>query len=530
MIRHSRITLLLLLLRSCCISGCPSQCQCFLGSKVMCSVDQIFLPVTLSAQARELIIITSGLQSIPPNSFETSPQLTKLAIISNPLIPRSISPLAFSGLTALKELEISGNPHLESVDHAMFDKLDNLTRLFLNNNQLLIVEKGLFDKLLKLEVLEVRGNAFIWLPNLLFHNLQNLQSLDLSINKITSVEASLLSGLNQLQSLKLGYNQIMSLPLDLFKHVPGLKQLSLQSNSISKLSEGLFTSLTKLEELNIRDNALTYVEAGTFPSSLKELNLQGNQLTSLSLGNLSLLTDLVLSKNSLSYLPSNLFENITSLERLDLSENQLLSLPITLFSGLSKIISIHLHKNNLTSLEADLFQDQEAIERLTLSDNQLNNLPQGFFDPFLETRNVMSLRGNPWHCDCNFTYLYEWLEFGSFLVEDVSQTYCKGPATLRGQSLMSVERDQLVCSYNSSTSKPVFADSLQSLDKENSPQDQTNQCSMQKNNGVYSVKCTVTKCSNIKIEAHIYGPDGRTTDYEWSETSQCVKGTITVNV
>ncbi|XP_063076440.1 carboxypeptidase N subunit 2 [Engraulis encrasicolus] len=536
MLRHGRIAvlLLLLLLQNCCADGCPPQCQCFMGSKVMCSEERMFiLPVTLSPQVKELIVITSGLTSIPANSFQTSPQLTKLALISNPLRTSSISPLAFNGLTQLRELEISANYRLETLDHAVFQKLGNLTRLYLNNNQLLIVDRDMFNKLVKLEVLELRGNQFIWLPNFIFENLPNLKSLDASMNKITSVEASLLAGLTRLQSLKLAYNQLTTLPSDLFKHAPGLKHLSFQSNGISSLPEGLFKSLTKLEELNLRYNKLTYVPTDTFPSSLKDLNLQGNHLTILSLGNLPLLTDLVLSSNNFTDLPSNFFENATSLERLDLSENQLLSVPANVFSGLSKIVAIHLHKNNLTSLQADLLKDQqEVIERLTLSDNQLKNLPEAFFDPFMTFR--MSLRGNPWHCDCNLTYLHAWLQFGSNLVEDLSRTYCKGPATLRGQSLMSVEGDQLVCSYNSNTTNALFDNSVQAPAEEDSSQGQANQCILQQHNGVYSLKCTVTNCSNVKIEAHIYGPDGSVTDYvldkEWSETSQCVNGTITVNV
>ncbi|XP_062382348.1 carboxypeptidase N subunit 2 [Sardina pilchardus] len=526
-----RITLFLLLLHCCYIRGCPSQCQCFLKSKAICSEERMYsFPQGLSLQVRELIIITSGLSSVSANSFLGSPMLTKLAIISNPV--RAIAPLAFSGLTQLEDLEVSGNTRLEAVQLGTFDHLGNLSRLLLNNNELLKLEKGLFDHLPNLETLEIRGNAFIRLPDFLFCKLQNLQSLDVSMNKIASVEATLLSDLTQLQSLKLGFNQISSLPPDMFKYVPALKELSLQSNNISTLPEGLFAFLNKLEELNLRDNQLTEVRAGTFPSSLKELNLQGNQLTSLSLGDLPLLTDLVLSRNRFTDLPSDLLRNVTSLEQLDLSENQLSSISANLFSGLSKIMSIHLHKNSLTSLEPEAFQDQIDMERLTLAQNRLQNLPHGFFEPFLETRNVITLRGNPWQCDCNFSYLYTWLEFGSYLVEDLGRTYCKGPAALKGQNLMSVERDQLVCSNNST--KPAPADSLQPLDKETFAPNQTNQCIMQKSNGVYSIKCTVTKCSNLKIQARIYGPDGSTTDYvlskEWSEYSQCLNGTTTPEV
>lgn len=484
-------------------------------------------PQGLSTQIQELIIITSGVASIPSNSFLGSPLLTKLAVISNPL--RFISPEAFNGLTQLEDLEISGNTRLEAMQLGTLDKLNNLTKLLLNNNHLLILEKGLFDHLPKLETLELRGNTLFWLPSSLFCNLRNLLSLDISMNKIASVEATLLTDLTQLQSLKLGFNQISSLPADMFKYVPGLKELSLQSNNISKLPEGLFTSLEKLQELNLRDNQLTDVSSGTFPSSLKELNLQGNKLASLSLGNLPLLTDLVLSKNRFTDLPNDLLWNTTSLENLDLSENQLSSIPTSIFSGLSKIMSIHLHKNNLTSLEPDVFQDQIEIERLTLSENRLQNLPHGFFDPFLETKNMMTLRGNPWICDCNFTYLYTWLEFGGYLVEDLERTYCRGPPVLRGQNLMSVERDQLVCSINSTKARSVSADSLQPTDQETFAPNQTNQCFLQKSKGVYSIKCTVTECSNLKIEAHIYGSDGSITDYvlrkDWSESSQCVNGT-----
>ncbi|XP_028831418.1 carboxypeptidase N subunit 2-like [Denticeps clupeoides] len=519
------VPLLLFLQLSRHANGCPALCQCFLGSKVVCTEEGMTtLPRNLSSHVRELLVVSSGLRSVAPLAFRGAGQLTKVALISSPLT--AVSPAAFAGLPLLEELDISGHYNLEALEMGTLDQLGNLTSLLLNNNHLSKLESGLFDSLEKLEGLELRGNVLRWLPSVLFQHLHNLRRLDLSMNIISSMDEDLLNNLTSLRSLKLSHNLISVFPPRTFRRASQLKELSLQGNIISELHPGLFTHLTSLEELNLRGNKLMSVRAVVFPPSLRELDLQGNQLVQLALGTLPELTRLVLAQNRLLDLPEDLLKNLTALEHVDLSENRLRSLPGGLFSGLSRILSVHLNLNNLSSLDADLFRDQESLERLYLSENRLQTIPHGLFEGFHRTQSVMRLRGNPWNCDCGMLYLYGWLESGRTAVEDLSHVSCEGPAALSGQNLVHLERDQLVCP-TSYMGRPSPAPAVPRTSNST-----RSRCVLQESGGMLSISCTVPDCSQsqLRLEASVLGQDGRTTSYVLNKGADCVNATVTLTV
>uniref|UniRef100_A0A3Q2PQ72 LRRCT domain-containing protein n=1 Tax=Fundulus heteroclitus TaxID=8078 RepID=A0A3Q2PQ72_FUNHE len=179
------------------------------------------------------------------------------------------------------------------------------------------------------------------------------------------------------------------------------------------------------------------------PTNLRVLNLKGNRLTELSfLRNLSSLTDLMLSGNQLSSITDNLFRRLTALENLDLSDNQLTSLPEGIFKNLLSIKVINLHNNNLTEVDAKLFEDQIFVERLYLSDNKLETLPLGLLDHFI-TQHIVRLHGNPWRCDCQLWYLHDWLLDNGQNVEMLDMMACESPYFLRKRTVVSIPRDHL---------------------------------------------------------------------------------------
>ncbi|XP_051557132.1 carboxypeptidase N subunit 2 isoform X2 [Myxocyprinus asiaticus] len=479
---------------------CPELCQCFTAAKVICSDDTMrVLPVNISAQVKELIVVASGLTYMDRSSFREDLRLTKLVILNNLL--KTISYNTFENLVELQELEISGNSHLLTFKMQTFNKLTNLSRLSLNNNKISL-DNDIFDPLQKLETLQLRGNNLSSLPNLLFHNLHNLLELDLSLNHVSSLSA------------------------DIFQNNSRLRVLSLQGNMISQLPEGIFSHLDALEDLNLRNNHIINLNPGVFPSNLQKLILKNNMLVQLSpmiFDKLQQLTYLDLSQNQLSELPSDLFQNLSSLKNLDLSENQITALPGTVFKGLVKIKAIHLQKNNLSSLKVNLFMDQQDMDQLYLSKNSLQNIPNGFFD-YLNFHCIVQLHGNPWRCDCEIQYLHHWLRYNHENVEDLSRVYCKAPEFIRGQNLLSIDQEQLVCVKNSSSITPGVTKILP-----NSNNDSTIQCSLQELKGAISIQCKVTKCTSVKFQALFEHSDGNYSKYiesiVWSAPLGCFNGT-----
>ncbi|XP_042283341.1 carboxypeptidase N subunit 2 [Thunnus maccoyii] len=512
--KEPRLTLLLLLLL--CHNGntesqysCPYRCQCFTPVQVLCADERMTsLPSNMSKQVKDFIIMTSAVAYLFPHTLEESPQLNKLIFLNNAL--RSIHAQAFEPLTELQELEISGNPWLEHLFVGTFSKQGNLTKLLLNYNRFETMLHGMFDSLKNLQTLQMKGNILSNLPTFLFLNLHNLRILDLSQNKLEEVKRETFSGLVRLEILKINNNLISNISSNTFDNISQLIELNLEGNKISELADNIFSVLTKLRVLNLRGNLLTTFSDKVFgfeASNLKELNLKGNRLTQLSsLSSLTSLTDLILSSNELTNLPEDIFTNVTALENLDLSENQLTSLPEMIFIDLLGIKAIHLQKNNLSKLDAKLFEDQMLIQQLYLSDNQLESLPLGLLDPFV-LQSTVRLHGNPWKCDCHLWYLHDWVLKNSQDVEMLDRMLCESPGFLRKRTVISIDKDQLVCQ--------VSKDEMSDLSS----------CSLQVSSDTMTIKCKVDKCSPLTVKVQFQEDDGSVEEHilksELAEHFQC---------
>ncbi|XP_020505244.2 carboxypeptidase N subunit 2 [Labrus bergylta] len=483
-----RLVLLLLLL---CQKGnaelhtfCPVRCQCFTPVQVLCAETWLsHLPKNMSRQITEFILMTSSVAHLFPNTLEDSPQLTKLVFLNNVLT--SIHSQAFTHLTNLQELEISGNPLLNHFHLGTFSKQGNLTKLLLNYNQVNELLPGMFDPLKNLETLQMKGNVISDLPEFIFLKLNNLLVLDLSQNKLTEVKRQTFVGLGKLETLKMNNNLISNLTSNTFNNISQLAELHLEGNKISELADSIFCMLTNLKVLNLRGNILTSFSDKVFGfqlSNLKELNLKGNRLTQLySLSRFTTLTDLTLSSNQLSYLPQTIFKNVTTLENIDLSENQLNSLPGTIFRDLFSIKTIHLNKNNLSKVEANLFEDQLLMQKIYLSDNQLETIPLGLLDPLI-MQHTVRFHGNPWKCDCHLFYLHDWVLKNSLDIEMLDRVLCHGPRFYRGRTVASMDRDQLVCQVS-----------------EDEMPDMRN-CILQASRNSVTIKCRVDVSSPITVK------------------------------
>ncbi|XP_061550918.1 carboxypeptidase N subunit 2 [Phycodurus eques] len=514
--RGLRPTLFLLLLL--CPQGtmlshinCPYRCQCFTPIQVLCADEHMTsVPKNISREAKEVIIMTSALHYLFPTGFEESPQLHKLIFFNNPL--RSIHSQAFQNLSELEELEISGNPWLEHLFLGTFSKQENLTKLQLNYNRFQTVLPGMFNSLKHLETLQVKANIISDLPTFLFQNLQNLHVLDFSLNRIQNIERETFSGLTGLEILQMSNNHISNISSDTFHHVGQLMELHLEGNRISELDDEVFAVLTKLKVLNLRRNRLITFSDKVFGrqgSNLTQLDLRGNRLTEVSsLSLLTSMTDLLLSSNQLSSLPDDIFRNVTTLENLDLSENKLTSLSDTTFNDLKSIKMIHLHKNQLSSVDATLFKDQDFIQQLYLSDNQLQNLPLGLLDHFAFPH-ILRLYGNPWKCDCHMWYLHDLVLNNNQDIEMPDRMLCETPDFLRRRPVASIDRDELLCHFP--------RDDITDL----------NGCSLHKSSDSLVIKCNVDKCSPLTVKVQFLERSGSIQEHIWTNNdSECSNVTI----
>nr|AAZ16358.1 variable lymphocyte receptor B [Eptatretus burgeri] len=128
-----RGTCVLLALLLCCRNGkaCPSRCSCS-GTTVSCHNKGLTaVPTGISASTTYLNLGSNKLQSLPSGVFDKLTQLTKLYLYSNQL--QSLPSGVFEKLTQLKELSLRTNK-LQSVPDGVFDRLTSLQYIRLYEN------------------------------------------------------------------------------------------------------------------------------------------------------------------------------------------------------------------------------------------------------------------------------------------------------------------------------------------------------------------------------------------------------------
>lgn len=272
---------------------------------------------------------------------------------------------SFTGLTELMFLNLSNNPLLTSLPLNSLDPLSRLEVLDLTNTGMKLLSPDLLLRNPRLKWLSFASNMIQEIPELAFQSQVNVTSLDLSNNHISNIRVPAFMGLANLRKLNLEGNKLASFKGEFF---------------INRRSNG-----TLLEEINLSNNYLSYL----FPSSfkvhprLKRINVSQNKFSFFPaelIATLEYLQEVDLSKNYLKTLEEFDFGRLPNLRTVDLSYNQIESISETAFHNSTQLQEIKLGRNKLEKLEERIFQGLVRLKLLDLQHNSLSDLPQTIFE------------------------------------------------------------------------------------------------------------------------------------------------------
>ncbi|KAH0999764.1 leucine-rich repeats and immunoglobulin-like domains protein 2 [Dendroctonus ponderosae] len=134
--------------------------------------------------------------------------------------------------------------------------------------------------------------------------------------------------------------------------------LKLRHNNLRKLPGFVFLGLD-IHHLTIHNSSLSVVEEASLSSIGK------------------MLTQLDVSQNSLTQVPSPAYRNLNHLLILNMNHNKITSLHAKAFNGLDTLEILTLYENKITSIDPDAFVGLEKkLKRLNLGGNGLTAIPQ----------------------------------------------------------------------------------------------------------------------------------------------------------
>lgn len=148
------------------------------------------------------------------------------------------------------------------------------------------------------------------------------------------------------------------------------------------------------------------------------------------------LTYLKIANNRLPSITSLTLSGLEQLQFFEAEYNRIKSVAANAFTHSPSMIIVHLYNNEIASVHADAFSGADASV-LTLHDNKLTTLPAGVFDS-LQTLSHVALYNNPWRCDCNISWVYNWTkkQDSNFAVEKENLTLCSEPSARQGTPLL----------------------------------------------------------------------------------------------
>ena len=215
---------------------------------------------------------------------------------------------------------------LKVIEPNAFDSVEDISHIFLSNNEIVDLPQGIFENLPRLSRLEMRDNM--------------LQ--DLNISKL---------GLKTTQILKFGYNRIETIDLQ----YSSIKGISLEGNKIKRIGAKSLGTTPSVSELNLARNRISEISQRAFE-------------------NIRLISTLILHGNNIKSMPGKLFSN-TLVAKLFLHNNSLSNVDDFILGMKRLPMTVTLYSNKrLKHLNTSVFRGCNKHTRIFVSCNALNSM------------------------------------------------------------------------------------------------------------------------------------------------------------
>jgi len=385
--------------------------------------------------------------------FASTPELRVLRLADNGM-DQAPSASAMSSLHRLVTLDLSGNKI--SVLPASSLPLPSLTHLHLASNQLSSLTEGSLANCSQVLVLDLSGNQLTEVPSAL-SELPHLQTLDLSRNAISALDDEApIVGAKHLWRLQLAGNRLTNVTAGMFGSLRALQVLDLSRNDISAVETGALDSNGLLQALRLDGNRLESV-AGLFGSlpALSWLNVSDNRIGEFDYAMLPRsLHWLDISRNRLRELGN--YYDLTGeigLEVLDASFNRLEQLgPNSVPDGVETLL---LNDNRLSQIVPYTFFKKTRLVRVDLTVNDLKTIDRNALRLSSEAQNTPDffLGGNPIECDCGMVWFKSINSADALqnypIIRDIESIYCRLVYTREVSFVPLVEArtEQFLCPY-----------------------------------------------------------------------------------
>ncbi|XP_035662542.1 leucine-rich repeat and immunoglobulin-like domain-containing nogo receptor-interacting protein 2 isoform X1 [Branchiostoma floridae] len=374
------------------VVGCPERCICDSSEKSVSCKRTNFnsIPGGIPHNTKHLNLQTNRLKGIPAKTFFDFPQLETLNLNDNKI--QMLASGAFLGLPRLQELKLSGN-NLQLVGNSdvlrgAFRGLQNVTRLDLDRNKLVVLLDHSFSGMNNLGYLDLGENQIIFIGDKAFKGLSKLKNLYLMRCRFTK----------------------MSYMTKALRYVPSLEFLRMQSFPIDVLPENAFPSLPYLKSLDL---GLWRSLRAIHPQAFNGLNI----------------TVLNLNNGNLTNIPTRALQKLPRLKELHLSRNDIKVIRANDFVGLGKLEMLVLTHMQLEVIQEFAFSSLNNLRRLDLSNNNLKTLRRTSFS-LKKLPEKMILDNNLWNCNCDLKWI-----LSSYDVGDVS-IKCDSPSSWRGVDIL----------------------------------------------------------------------------------------------